>query len=260
MAVCYAAHILELCLLFSNLTIFPSDRVLRLFHRFHDVFLVASVGQLHVRSDVLWYAIDLVERRWDGLPEPLPDRNHARPDSAHDILAVQVLLGVVGHALPDLSTSIHDSDAENICGAHLRFLGRHTSIFSIAARDDRVRDQFHGPQLLLIRRHHGRMAVQNGRPVIITVGERCQAQDEPVHLGGGHTDRETFGSIDGIRFGKPHDPRRDVAVKVAVERLVKARAWMLERSHDANHGQNGGERVPGVGRKGDVHDEGIIDD
>lgn len=43
-----------------------------------------------------------------------------------------------------------------------------------------------------------------------------------------------------------HQARAQVAVQVAVERLVDVGTWIGERTHLANHGQQRGERAKGV--------------
>ncbi len=51
-------------------------------------------------------------------------------------------------------------------------------------------------------------------------------------------------------------------MKVAVERVIQIRAWVLERAHYANHGEYSWERaLSRVGRiERDMEDRGTIDD
>lgn len=101
------------------------------------------------------------------------------------------------------------------------------------------------------------MAVEDRGAVVVGVGVGGETEDEPIDFGGGDADGEAL--FGGGLPGQVHDAGGDVAVEVAVQRVVYVRGGVVEGAHLADHGEDGGEGVFGRGGEGDVEDGGGVD-
>ena len=61
-----------------------------------------------------------------------------------------------------------------------------------AVRENRVRDQFHGPELFFLVCDERCVAVKDGRAVVVAVRVGRKRQDQPVYFACCHADGESL--------------------------------------------------------------------
>lgn len=89
----------------------------------------------------------------------------------------------------------------------------------------RIGDQLHCPEFLGFIGDDIRIPMENSGPIVVTVRVGRQGQNQPVNLAGSHADRQ---SVSLGCSGKIHDSGADIAVKIAIQRLVDIRRRIVE--------------------------------
>lgn len=139
-----------------------------------------------------------VVRAGHGVAEGVVDGHDARPDAAEQRRVLEVRPVVARHAAADLGAAGRDGHAQDARALHLGLVWRHARV-PVAVAHDAVRDELHGPQLLLGVGDDLGVPEEDRRAVVVAVRVGRQREHQAVEVAGAHGDREPagFGSVSG---------------------------------------------------------------
>lgn len=138
---------------------------------------------------------------------------------------------------------------------HLRAIRRRFGVLP-ALRYDLIGNLLHCPQLLLDLLDRLRVALEYGRTVVHAVGIGCQRWHQTIYLCRRDGDGHTFIEVASL----PHQAGTDIAMQVAIQRLIQISRGIFEGSHNPNHGQQRRERVLRPRWEGYMQDGCGVDD
>lgn len=166
-------------------------------------------------SDVRGDLLDSVVRAGHRLAESLVDGNDASPHGVDDIFVPEILPLVARDVAFNLGAGPFDGHLHDAGRLHLAAVRGHAGV-GPAIGHHSVRDELHGPQLLVAVLNDGGPPLQHGGSIVVAVVERRQRHGETVDFGG----LDAHGKPVGAQL---HQPARYVAVQVARRRLIAVR-------------------------------------